>query len=60
MLLGVNDAGVVLGCEDRENIEEWVANIVRNNVVPALRPEIILTAYSGKQIVVIEVPQRKR
>ena len=36
ILLGVEDDGSISGLPDDKNHEEWVSNIARNNVVPAL------------------------
>ena len=33
ILIGVDDDGQVTGIKDRENIEEWVTNVVRNNII---------------------------
>ncbi|MCI5119652.1 MAG: histidine kinase [Candidatus Electrothrix sp. AUS4] len=57
VLIGVDDSGVITGLGDRKNIEEWAANVVRNNVVPAIRPEIFLCSADTEQLLVIEVPR---
>ena len=36
ILLGVDNSGRIAGLDDSKNWEEWVANIARNNVVPAI------------------------
>lgn len=45
LLIGVDDNGTVTGIGSRKDIEEWAANVVRNNVVPATRPEIFLCRF---------------
>lgn len=57
LLIGVDDNGTVTGIGSRKDIEEWAANVVRNNVVPATRPEISLCRFGGKQLLIIEVPR---
>lgn len=51
----MGDTGGVTGVGNRENIEEWAANVVRNNIVPSINPEIRLIRYQGKQILLIDV-----
>ncbi len=55
VLIGVDDNGNIIGTEGRENIEEWVVNIARNNVIPAISPKIEQQEINGKSIVIIEV-----
>lgn len=56
VLVGVDDNGIVTGIGGRVDIEEWAANVVRNNVVPATQPDIFLLNYDDeKQLLVIEV-----
>ena len=38
ILIGVDDGGNIEGVSTDRDWEEWVANIARNNVVPAIRP----------------------
>lgn len=57
VLIGVDDTGGVTGVSSRENIEEWAANVVRNNIVPSTSPEINLVSCQGKQVLWIEVPR---
>jgi ATP-dependent DNA helicase RecG len=59
VLIGINDNGIVTGTGDRENIEEWAANVVRNNVVPATQPEIQLVEFKNNHVLMIEVPRGK-
>lgn len=39
VLLGVDDNGAIIGVEKRD-IEEWVMNVARNNVVPGIQPVV--------------------
>jgi len=55
VLIGVRDDGIVIGIEGRENIEEWAANVVRNNIVLASNPEINLISIENNQVLVIDV-----
>lgn len=57
VLIGIDDNGSVIGVSSRENIEEWAANVVRNNIVPSTSPEINLVSCQGKQVLCIEVPR---
>jgi ATP-dependent DNA helicase RecG len=57
ILIGVDDNGTLTGIGSRKNIEEWAANVVRNNVVPATRPEISLCMFGSEQLLIIEVPR---
>lgn len=55
VLIGVDDNGHLTGIADREDIEEWAANVVRNNIIPSVNPEIRLVALEKHTILVIEV-----
>ncbi len=55
ILLGVDDAGVPLGCT-RHNIEEFIINVCRNNVRPALIPSIEKAHIADKQILIVTIP----
>ena len=39
ILIGVEDRGKITGV-DQLQTEKWIANIVRNNVIPAIAPQI--------------------
>jgi len=54
LLLGVEDSGALSGVT-REGCEEWIANIARSNVVPALAPSTSVLEVAGKKIWVVEV-----
>ncbi len=57
VLVGIDDDGSIIGVSSRDNIEEWAANVVRNNIVPSTSPEINLVSCQGKQVLWIEVPR---
>jgi len=49
IFIGINDDGTVGGIA-RPDLEEWVFNIARNNVKPALLPLFEMVAYQGQKI----------
>jgi ATP-dependent DNA helicase RecG len=55
ILLGVEDDGTVSGVF-RPDIEEWVMNICRNNVVPPIIPGYIKLWHENKSVVVLDIP----
>ncbi len=55
VLIGVDDNGEIIGTKTRENLEEWVANIARNNIIPAISPIISSIEINHKNIIVIEI-----
>ncbi|MCK4761422.1 MAG: putative DNA binding domain-containing protein [Candidatus Aminicenantes bacterium] len=57
ILLGVEDDGQVTGLPAGKNFEEWVANIVRNNVIPAAQIEYSHIEIKNKKIAIIDVPK---
>ena len=54
ILIGVEDCGKITGV-DQHQTETWVANIVRNNVIPAIAPQITEWELSQKKVLAIEV-----
>ena len=54
VLIGVEDSGKITGV-DQHQTETWVANIVRNNVIPAIAPQITEWELSQKKVLAIEV-----
>ena len=40
ILIGVEDDGKISGISKRLDIEEWAANVARNNIIPAILPEL--------------------
>jgi ATP-dependent DNA helicase RecG len=55
VLIGVDDNGQIIGTQARPNIEEWVTNVVRNNIIPAICPKIESYRTDGKTVIVIQV-----
>ena len=55
ILIGVDDDGQVTGIKDRENIEEWVTNVVRNNIIPATNPKIYSVQHKEQAVIVVDV-----
>lgn len=57
ILLGVEDSGEVSGLPADKNYEEWVTNIARENVIPALDVFVTRHHYAGKTVLQIDVPK---
>ena len=57
ILLGVEDDGSIGGLLDDKNYEEWVSNIARNNVIPALSLSVELLLIDSQSVLYIEVPK---
>jgi len=55
ILLGVEDDGAISGVS-RPDVEEWVINICRNNVVPQIIPGYQKLLAEGKAVVVLDIP----
>ncbi len=55
VLIGVDDNGQIIGTQAKPNIEEWVANVVINNIIPAISPKIESYQTDGKTVIVIQV-----
>jgi len=55
ILLGVEDDGTISGVS-RPDVEEWVINICRNNVVPQIIPGYQKLSIEGKDVVVLDIP----
>ena len=56
ILIGIDDGGNIIGCE-RKDIEEFVINVCRNNVRPALIPVVEKVVVDGKSTVVVSIPK---
>lgn len=54
ILLGVEDDGTIAGVS-RPDVEEWVINICRNNVVPQIIPGYQKLSSEGKEVVVLDI-----
>ncbi|WP_246556296.1 AlbA family DNA-binding domain-containing protein [Desulfonema magnum] len=59
LVLGVADDGTISGISEDKNYEEWIANIARNNVIPAICTEFSLVSVGEKKVAVITVPKGK-
>lgn len=59
ILIGVEDNGMISGVGNPAALEEWVANICRQNVIPAIQVLIQIEKYLDKNILHIEVPKGK-
>ncbi len=59
ILIGVEDNGMISGIGNPAALEEWVANICRQNVIPAIQVMIQNEKYLDKNILHIEVPKGK-
>lgn len=56
VLIGVDDNGHIIGTQ-KDNIEQWVMNIARNNILPALNLSVIEHTINGKKIIEVVVPK---
>ena len=56
ILIGVDDKGKVVGCK-RDDIDEFIVNVCRNNVRPSFIPLIEKVLVEGKKIVVVTIPR---
>ncbi len=57
ILLGVADDGTVLGIDGSEQLEEWVMNIARTAVIPALTVTYETVAINAMRVAVVAVPK---
>ena len=48
IVLGIADDGSILGIDEHERTEEWVMNIARTSVNPALNVQCEITPYHHK------------
>ena len=55
LLIGVEDNREITGVNDADKFEEFIANIARTNIVPAIEVDISIIAYSGCNIVIVDV-----
>ena len=55
ILLGVEDDGTISGVH-RPDVEEWLINICRNNVVPQMIPGYQKLSVEGKNVIVLDIP----
>ncbi|NOQ65147.1 MAG: transcriptional regulator, partial [Methyloprofundus sp.] len=59
LLIGISDDGEIVGIQDDKNYEEYVANIARNNIIPAIDIQVHTIIYKYKKVIVIEIPKGK-
>lgn len=58
ILLGVEDSGQISGIgNSKKNLEEWVMNIARNNVIPAISVILESLLVEDKTILFIRIPK---
>ena len=57
ILLGVADDGTVLGIDGSDQLEEWVMNIARTAVIPALTVTYETVAINATRVAVVGVPK---
>jgi hypothetical protein len=58
ILIGVQDNGVVTGIADPDAVIRDVANLARDAVKPAIRPEIHRVNIGSLPIVIVDIPQQ--
>lgn len=56
ILLGVDDDGEIQGCQ-RDDLEEFVVNVCRNNVRPSIIPDIKKFVIDGNVIYGVAIPE---
>lgn len=59
VLIGVSDDGTISGISARPKLEEWVSNVVRNNIIPAINPVISRVRLAEGDILQIVVAKGK-
>ena len=59
ILIGVEDNGTITGVKNPNQVEEWVTNICRQNVVPPIQTVINFEKINNQDIVHVEVPKGK-
>ena len=57
LFIGIEDDGTITGLStDRLfNMDEWISNIARNNIIPSVSPMFRIEEFENKQIAVIEI-----
>jgi len=56
LLLGVEDDGKISGVQ-RDQLEEWVMNVIQSKIHPMILPFYETIQVDGKQVVCISFPQ---
>ena len=59
ILIGVEDDGFISGVNNAPQVEEWVTNICRQNVIPPIQVTINIEASNNRDVIHIEVPKGK-
>ncbi len=59
ILMGVEDNGDITGLKEKTGVEEWVANVARNNIIPAVQINYFEIEISNKKVAVITVGKGK-
>lgn len=57
ILIGVEDDGRVSGLDAAFDVEQWVANIARNNVIPALDVKLAIHQLEQHPVLLIDIPK---
>lgn len=57
ILLGVTDQGELCGISGASHLEEWIMNIARTSVIPALTVSFETVAINGVDVCVIGIPK---
>ena len=55
IFIGVNDDGTISGLTGKKNVEEWISNISRNNVIPPAQYQYYEVEIQNKKIGVLEI-----
>jgi len=56
LLIGVEDDGTISGVS-KPNMEEWLANITRHNIIPALNLQTEAIEMQGKTVFAVKIPK---
>ncbi len=59
LIIGVGDQKEILGVDSVFNYEEWIMNIARQNVIPAITPIYEKVLLDVKEIIVINIAKGK-
>jgi ATP-dependent DNA helicase RecG len=57
ILLGVADNGMPRGVNDAEQLEEWIMNIARTSVIPALSVSCEMVEFDGVAVCAVTIPK---
>jgi ATP-dependent DNA helicase RecG len=59
ILIGVEDNGTITGVKNSTQVEEWVTNICRQNIIPPIQVEMQIEKESNLDVLIIDVPKGK-